>query len=139
MLRLHAIDDLREQLDARLRLSLHQEDHTFSEEFIIHQLSLVQLELRGPLEVVMSFVEVLLLNLNLGDLVERGAGQEVVLGKTQNLLEVEHGVIHVVHLLQSFGFVEVGLAQRNALILLVLFLCQLGELVEIFQRFFILL
>ena len=70
----------------------------------------------------MGLVEVFVLNLDLCDFVKSRPSQKVIFGKSQYLLEVEDRIIHVVHFLQSFCFVEVSFAQRYLLGVMILLL-----------------
>ena len=58
----------------------------------------------------MGLVKVFLLDFDLGDFVERLARQVVVIVRSNDLLEVEDRVAEIIHFLEGFGLVEVGLA-----------------------------
>lgn len=58
----------------------------------------------------MGFVKVFLLDLDFGNFIESGAGEEVILSKSQYLLKIENGIVEVVDLFKSLGFVEVSFA-----------------------------
>ena len=87
----------------------------------------------------MSLVEVLLLDLDLGYLVQRGPGQKVVLRQPQHLLKVENRIIEVVHLLQRLRFIKVGLAEGYGLKVCALVLSHFNQLVEVFESILVLL
>ena len=67
---LQALDELRDQLEPRLGLALHQEDDALREHLVVHELLLLELEVVGPLEVVVRLIEVFLLNLDFGDFIK---------------------------------------------------------------------
>ena len=67
---LESVDELRDQLVPSFGLALHQENDALSEDPKIHKLLLLKLEVAGPLEVVVSFVEILELDLDLCNLVQ---------------------------------------------------------------------
>ena len=58
------------QLQPCLSLSLHQENNALREHFVVDQLLLLEFEVVCPLQIVVSFVEVLLLDFDLGDFIE---------------------------------------------------------------------
>ena len=61
----------------------------------------------------MGFVKVFLLDLDFGNFVKSGAGEEVILSKSQYLLKIENGIVEVVDLFKSLGFVEVSFAKGD--------------------------
>ena len=114
----------------------------------------------SSLEVVVSFIEVLLLDLNLGDFVECTALQKLIIAHSDHLLKIQNGIVAIIQLLQCFSLIEVRFWKsgvslrartRNVLnickcvwICLYLgfiwfFFCKLAQLIEIFQSFVVIL
>ena len=83
-------------------------------------------------QVIVSLIEVFLLDLDLGNLIQGRAAEMVVVIRPDDLLKVQDGVTQIVQLLQCLGLVEVGLAE--GLGRLVVFLSNLCELGEVLQR-----
>jgi hypothetical protein len=72
-------------------LPLHQKDHTFCENSIVGKLLLCQFEVGGTVQVVMSFVEILLQDLDFCNFVQRTSCELIVLlSCSYNLLKVKH-------------------------------------------------
>lgn len=63
--------------------------------------------MRSSLQIIVCFVEVLLLDLNLGYLVEGAALEELVIAHPNHLFEVEDRVVAIVKLLKGFRLIEV--------------------------------
>lgn len=108
---LHPLNQTGNQLDAGLCLAFHQEDDALGEHFVVHQLALLEFEVGCPLQVVICLVEIFLLDLDFGDLIQSLACQMVVVVGSDDLLKVQDRVAQVVQLLQRFRLVEVGFAQ----------------------------
>lgn len=88
----------------------------------------------GPLKVVVGFVEIFLLDFNLGYFIEGGALQKLISSQSHHLLEVEDCVVVVFSFLKGFCFVKVGLAYHCWS--LVLLFSELSQFVEILQCLF---
>jgi len=76
-------------LDPSLSLAFHQEDNTLGEHLIVNKLSLLELEMFGALQVVISLIKVLLLNLDLSDLIQSLARKMVVIVSPHNLFKIK--------------------------------------------------
>lgn len=61
----------------------------------------------SSLKVVVSFIEVLLLDLDLGDFVECAALQKLIVAHSDHLLKIQNCIVAVVQLFQSLSLVEV--------------------------------
>ena len=108
---LHAFNQVRDHLNPCFGLALHQKDDTFCEHFVVCELLLFQLEMRCPLQVVVSFIKVLLLYFNLSNLIESLASKVIVVVCPDYLFKVQNGIAKIVHLFEGFCFVKVCLAK----------------------------
>ena len=83
----------------------------------------------GTLQVIVSFVKVLLLDFDFSDLIQSRTSKMIVVIRSDHLLKVEDRIAEIVELLQGFCFVKVGLAQSSHR--LIVALGNLGQLVEV--------
>jgi len=65
----HSIDYLGQQFDTRFSLPFHQKDHAICEELVILKLLLSQVQMNGSLQIIMSFIEIFMLNFDLSNLI----------------------------------------------------------------------
>ena len=66
----HPVDNLGEELDPSLSLPFHEKDNSLCEQLVVLELPLPQVEVRRPLKIIIGFVEIFVLNLDLGNFVE---------------------------------------------------------------------
>ena len=67
--------------------------------------------MRCSFQVVVSLIEIFLLDLDLGNLVQGRATQVIVIVGSDYLLKIQDGVTKIIELFERFGLVEVGLAE----------------------------
>jgi hypothetical protein len=76
---LNLLNDLAEELQGGFGLTFHQEDHTFCEHLVVIQLFELKPKEGGSFKVIVSLIEVPLLNSELGDLIESRARKVLIL------------------------------------------------------------
>ena len=64
----------------------------------------------GSLQIIVRFIEVFLLDFDLGDFIKGRTSKMVIIIGTYDLFEVENGIIQIVHLLKCFSLVEISFA-----------------------------
>jgi len=77
----HPINDLSQQLHSSLGFPLHQKDNSLCKDLIIVKFLLSQVQMYSSLQVVVRFIEVFLLDLDLGYFIKGWAWYEVVFTK----------------------------------------------------------
>lgn len=83
--------------------------------------------MRSSLKIVVSFIEIFLLNLDLSYFVEGATLQELIIAHSDNLFKVQNSIIAIVKLLQCFSLVKVRLRECRVTlrrVLIVLDICQ---------------
>lgn len=82
--------------------------YPFDEELVVNELGRLEIEVDRSLQVVKRLVEVLLLDPDLRDLEQSVARKLVLAAVFDNLLEVQHGFVLLLFVLEDFALVEMG-------------------------------